>query len=100
MKVTFTDRAESDLEVIADWIAQDNPFRAAIFIQDLRDSCLNLAGAPFIHPVMSGFEEYDLRRRPYRGYLIFYKALKDVIEITRILHGARDYGAMLSDGLE
>jgi toxin ParE1/3/4 len=38
MKVTFTDRAENDLEVIADWIAQDNPFRAASFVQDLRDS--------------------------------------------------------------
>jgi toxin ParE1/3/4 len=53
-----------------------------------------------MHPVIAEFEEHAVRRRPYRGYLIFYKALNDMVEITRILHGARDYGAMLSGDFE
>lgn len=38
-RVIFTDAAEGELEAIGDYIAVDNPTRAATFIQELRDRC-------------------------------------------------------------
>ena len=35
MGVLFTPLAETDLEVIGDYIAQDNPARALTFIQEM-----------------------------------------------------------------
>lgn len=37
-----------------------------------------------------------LRSKPYGSYVIFYSALKTVVRIERILHGARDIGGVLS----
>ncbi|WP_375195574.1 type II toxin-antitoxin system RelE/ParE family toxin [Sphingobium sp.] len=37
-----------------------------------------------------------LRSRPHGSYVIFYSVLVSVIRIERILHGARDIGAILS----
>ena len=42
MKVFFTEAAESDLESVGDWIAKDNPQRAAIFLRELRRSCVDI----------------------------------------------------------
>jgi toxin ParE1/3/4 len=100
MTVVFTYRAEADLEAIGDWIAQDNPSRAISFVQDIRRACLSLADTPRISPLVSGFEDRGIRRRTYRGYLIFHRLVGDVIEIMRIIHGARDYEAILSQSAE
>jgi toxin ParE1/3/4 len=35
----------------------------------------------------------DLRFLPVGDYLIFYRAVADDIEIVRVFHGSRDYGA-------
>jgi plasmid stabilization system protein ParE len=35
LKVIFSEKAERDLEEIADWIARDNPERARIFVAEL-----------------------------------------------------------------
>lgn len=47
MIVRLTAEAESDLEQIGDYIAQDNPKRALSFVLALRDKCLGLADAPY-----------------------------------------------------
>ena len=39
----------------------------------------------------------DLRRMPFRSYLIFYR-VTDHVEILRILHSARDWASLLDDG--
>jgi toxin ParE1/3/4 len=39
---------------------------------------------------MSGY-----RRRPYKSYMIIYRVRDDVIEVSRIFHGSRDYERIL-----
>jgi toxin ParE1/3/4 len=39
MEIRFSRRAEIDLEDIADFIARDNPARAASFVRELREHC-------------------------------------------------------------
>lgn len=96
MQVRFAGRAEADLANIEGYIAADNPGRALTFIQELRASCLALAGAPQAYPVISRYRGVELRRKAHGNYLIFYRINGSVVVIARVLHGARDYGRLLN----
>ncbi len=41
------------------------------------------------------YEALGIRRRPYGNYLIFHRVAGNTIEILHVLHGARDYEAIL-----
>jgi len=47
--VWFTPLAETDLEDIGDYIAQDNPARALIFIQEIRAQCQKIGKSPLAY---------------------------------------------------
>ena len=89
MQLLITPQAEQDLEVIGDYIAQDNPVRASSFIVELREQChkicLNLVGFRRCLELSD-----DLRSCAYGNYVIFFESTEDQITIIRILHGARD----------
>lgn len=95
MKVFFTEPAEEDLEAIGDWIAKDNPERAASFVRELRQSCLDVGQWPLAQPLVVHRRNDGLRRKVHGNYLIFYRVWLETIEIVRVLHGARDYGYIL-----
>jgi toxin ParE1/3/4 len=97
MRVVFTRQAEADLETIGDWIARDNPPRAVTFVQELIDACAILSDAPKAYPFVARFKRLGIRRRPTGEYLIFYRILSDTIEVLHVVHGARDYEAILSE---
>ncbi|QNA83082.1 type II toxin-antitoxin system RelE/ParE family toxin [Sphingomonas sp. So64.6b] len=97
MIVTFADVAETDLEAIGDWIAEDNPHRALSFVDMLRDHCLSLASRPRRFPEVRRFGDISLRKLTVRGYLIFYVAGSDAVEVVRIVHGSRDWVSMFSE---
>lgn len=94
MHLQFSPAAEADLVDIAAFIARDNVPRAFTFVDELESACARLADFP-----ESGSARFDLRpglrSRPHGSYVIFYSALDTVIRIERILHGARDVGAIL-----
>ncbi len=91
MKVVLTRSAQSDLEQIGDYIAQDNPTRALSFVRELRTAALTLADTPRAFPIVPRYEGYGIRRRSFGNYLVFYRVEADQMVILRILHGARDY---------
>ena len=97
MKIVFTDAAKADLRDIGDWIAEDNPVRARSFIVELRQKTLSIALNPRLYPIALNLEIQGIRRRLYKGYLIFYRVSEKRIEILHILHGARDYEALMGD---
>lgn len=96
MIVVLTAEAESDLESIGDYIAQDNPGRALTFIRELREQCATLADFPSRFPLVPGYELKGVRRRVFGNYAIFYRAEADRVLVLHVLHGARDYEAILS----
>lgn len=59
------------------------------------DRCQRLAAMPRSFPLLPNWEERGVRRRPHGDYLIFYRIAGDTVEILHILHGARDYEAIL-----
>jgi toxin ParE1/3/4 len=95
LKVVISAEAEADLEQIADYIAQQSIEIALNFVRELRDKCESLADAPRAYPLVPRHERLGIRRRPFGNYLIFYRVAADATEVVHILHGARDYEALL-----
>lgn len=97
MRVRLARSAKTDLSAIADWIGQDNPRRAATFLRELYERCMSLAERPNRFPVVRHVEGEPVRKVSHRGYLIFYAVLDDHVEIIHIVHGARDWSALLQN---
>jgi toxin ParE1/3/4 len=56
MRVNFTRKSLNDLEAIFDYIAQDNPVRAASFILELRMKATKIGdNPPYFHSNFKGF---------------------------------------------
>lgn len=95
MILEFSGEAESDLEQIADYIAQDNPRRALSFIRELRSKCEDLVDNPDGFALVPRYEHHGIRRRVHGNYLIFYRVESAKVVIVHVLHGATDYSAIL-----
>lgn len=95
MQVVLSARARADLREIAGFIAQDNPHRAVSFVRKLQASALAIGTQPFAFPLVDRFQRSGIRRKSYRDYLILYVPTDISMNIVRILHGARDYSALL-----
>ena len=95
MIVVVTAEAESDLEQIATYIAEQSIEIALNVVQELREKCASLADAPRGYPLVPRYEHLGIRRRPFGNYLIFYRVGPDVIEVVHVPHGARDYEPLL-----
>ena len=96
-RVVFAPLAERDLEAIADYIAADNPSRAVTFVQGVRQRCAKLATAPLsaLRFPQLGADAHIL---PFGNYVILYRALPGEVSIERVIHGARDIVALISNG--
>jgi plasmid stabilization system protein ParE len=95
MIVVLTETAIEDLVSIGRHIAGHNPQRAETFVADLKSRCHQLATMPKAFALVPRHEDTGIRRRPYKNYLIFYRAAGDSIEILHVLHGAQDYESIL-----
>ncbi len=88
-QIRISPRARSDLTEIWSYIADDSVANADAFIDKLHDTIQVLANQSG-----SGRRREELAPGilsfPFGRYIIFYRANQDVIEIVRVLHGARD----------
>ncbi|MEJ1967384.1 MAG: type II toxin-antitoxin system RelE/ParE family toxin [Rhizomicrobium sp.] len=94
MIVVLSDAAEADLEAIGDWIARDAPFRAVSYVRELRQACDQLGDMPRAFPVLPRYRRSGIRKRVHGNHLIFY-TVGEHVEVLHVLHGARDYEAIL-----
>jgi toxin ParE1/3/4 len=89
------DRAEADLDQIADYIAADSIDAALRFLQAARQAFQMLsefpgAGAP--HPTDNPMFA-NLRIWPitgFRNFLVCYLRVPEGAQVLRVIHGARD----------
>jgi plasmid stabilization system protein ParE len=93
--VVITAEAEVDLDQIAAYVAERSPQGALKLIHELRDKCESLVDAPRGYPLVPRYEQFDIRRRPFGNFLIFYRVGTERIEVVHVLHGARDYEPLL-----
>jgi toxin ParE1/3/4 len=87
--VLRTSQAHLDLVEIAFRIAEENPAAADRWLDLVNEKCRLLAQMPEL-----GRKRPDLapglRGLPVGNYVIFYRPMKDGIQVIRVLHGARD----------
>lgn len=84
--------AVADLDDIIDYIARDNPLRAADFGQELRAKVLPLAHHPKLGRAgRPGLPPFLRELVAHRHYIIFYRVLDDsrTVEILRVKHTAQ-----------
>jgi toxin ParE1/3/4 len=99
MKLEFAPRVESDLEEIADWIAQDSPTRAISFLRELAETAMRIGSDPFLYRLRP--EIGDGARMAVVGkYVLVFRVLDKVngqfARIERIVSGARDLAMLLN----
>lgn len=97
MRIKITKNAEKDLDDIEYFIGSHNPARAETFIGELLDRCYALLDMPRAYPLVGRYRKLEVRRCIHGDYLIFYHISNDVIIITRILNGAKNYDALKLD---
>lgn len=98
----FTKRqAETDAADICLYIAQDNPQAAERFLTAIEETSQILSATSFIgsvryfsHPELTGLRFFLIK--DFENYLLFYRTIEqeEVVEIVRIVHGARDLPAL------
>jgi toxin ParE1/3/4 len=89
-RLLLSPRAASDLEDIAEYIARDNPERAATFVEELEAKCRAVAAAPDIYPARPDLAP-GLRMAVHGRYLVLFRELPgaNAVRVERVLHGAR-----------
>jgi toxin ParE1/3/4 len=95
MRVFLSAEAKAGLREIGLLIARDNKTRARSFVRELQAKAQEVGDIPRAFLLVPRYERHGIRRRPYRDYLIFYRIEEDRISVVQILHGARDYEALL-----
>jgi toxin ParE1/3/4 len=100
-RIYTSQHALEDTREIYEYIAEHNPSAADAFIAALNSAAELLIATPEIgsprysdHPDLRGMRFSPLKG--YENYLLFYRVLatEQVVEIVRIVHGARDLPAL------
>lgn len=86
--------ARADLVEIGDFIALDNPERAASFLDEIEAKLIQVAARPGSFPARDELHA-GLRSARHGRYLIFFMECGNEVRIVRVLHGARDLPRLL-----
>jgi len=81
------------MKAIADFIRRDNPERADSFSGELQRKIETVAERPLSFPARPEFGR-AIRSALHGHYLILFRFENDVVEIARVVHGARDIDSL------
>ncbi len=86
-RLLLSPRAAADLEDIVEYIARDNPERAATFVEELEAKCRAVAAAPDIYPARPDLAP-GLRMAVHGRYLVLFRELpgQTAVRVERVLH--------------
>ncbi|MHC5232748.1 type II toxin-antitoxin system RelE/ParE family toxin [Brucella sp. LJL56] len=56
-----------------------------------------IAASAEAFPLVPRYEKQGIRRKIHGNYLIFYRVDADQLVVVHILHGARDYAAIIPE---
>ncbi len=97
MRLEFLPRAAQDLETIGDYIALDNPRRAASFVRELQVQCRKLVKAPQAYRPRPELGK-GMRSCAHGNYVVLFHEEPGLVRIVRIMHGAMDIEANFFGG--
>jgi toxin ParE1/3/4 len=94
VRVEFSRWVETDLDSIAEYIAQDNPQRAVTFIREIRQKIHRIGEQPLLYQLRPEIGE-SARLAVVGRYVILFRILDDVVRIERVVYGGRDLPSLL-----
>jgi toxin ParE1/3/4 len=89
MRLEFSRYVESDLEAVADFIAEDSPRRAVEFVRQIWGKILRIGEQPQLYQLQPEIGE-GARLAVVGRYLILFRIVGDVVRIERVVYGGRD----------
>jgi addiction module RelE/StbE family toxin len=91
-RLTWARQAKADLKRIRAYIAQEAPGVADSYIRRIRERCQSLTSLPFAAPMVTEFQEENIRETYFGSYRIIYEVEQSRVVILRVFHGARLLG--------
>lgn len=96
--LVFRHQALADLDAIYDYIAPDNPHRAATFVQDILTRCRGLCTHPEMGPARPDIAP-ALRVLAVLGRVIVcYRIAENEVAVLRVFYGGQDFETIMRDG--
>jgi toxin ParE1/3/4 len=90
MKLRFSRSSRNDPVSIGEWIAKENPPRAAEYVCEIEDACKRLIDFPLTGEKVGRFSKQEVRRKDQGSHLVLYTIRQDTIFVLRFVHGAQD----------
>jgi toxin ParE1/3/4 len=94
VRIEVSSFVESDIDAIADYIAQDDPGRALRFIQEIREQILELGRRPLRFRLRTELEE-EARLAWVGRYGILFRIHHDAVRVERVVYGTQDLLTLL-----
>ena len=98
----YKPEARLDIAEIGFYFTQRDPNVESRFYQELDKTIQMLAESPnlgercrFRNPETKGMRIWQVSK--FSNYLIFYLPKDDLLEVVRVIHGARDYAAIFDN---
>jgi addiction module RelE/StbE family toxin len=88
-EVRWTPQAGDDLDAIADFISEDSPHYASLFVIDVLAAVERLESFPRSGRIVPEANDPILREIILGDYRIVYRVKPEIVEILTIYHGAR-----------
>lgn len=89
MRIELSAFIETDLEAIADFIAEDNPGRAVTFIREIREAIRRIGRDPLVYQLRPEIGE-AARIGVVGRYVILFRIRDKKVRIERVVFGGRD----------
>jgi len=90
MKLEWTEPAVETLQGIKDYIAKDNDFYAARFVERIVAAAEKLQDFPGVGRKVPEADREDVREIIFQAYRIIYRVRAERVEILAVVHGGRD----------
>ncbi len=94
MKSVVSRAAQSDLQEIVDFIAEDNPRAADRWLTAIASKFKSISKQPMIYPARQELG-INLRFCTFGAYNIYFQVKSNEILFVRVLHGARDVSVVI-----
>lgn len=89
VKIEWSPKSIKNLEEIAEYISQDSPLYAPVFIQKIINSVERLIDFPLSGRIVPEFNKDSIREIIFHNYRIVYRLKESYIEIVLVTHGSK-----------
>jgi addiction module RelE/StbE family toxin len=90
MRLIWSRRANTDIELLREYIAQDSPIYARHYIERILKRIDNLPDFPLQGRKVPEAGREDIREIIFQDYRIIYRTSSDHLFIVTIVHGRRN----------